>query len=40
LAPPRWRPVRATQVARALVEAAKQDLPGLRIIENRELRGW
>jgi uncharacterized protein YbjT (DUF2867 family) len=39
LSPPAWRPVQAAQVARALVEAAKRDLPGVRILENRELRG-
>jgi uncharacterized protein YbjT (DUF2867 family) len=38
LAPPRWKPVEATSVARALVEAARRDLPGIRILENRELR--
>jgi uncharacterized protein YbjT (DUF2867 family) len=38
ISPPRWRPVQAAQVARALVEAAKRDLPGIRILENRELR--
>jgi uncharacterized protein YbjT (DUF2867 family) len=38
LAPPRWRPVSAARVARALVEAAKRDEPGVRILENRELR--
>lgn len=38
LAPPRWRPVHAAQVARALVEAAKHDAPGIRILENPELR--
>jgi uncharacterized protein YbjT (DUF2867 family) len=38
LSPPRWRPVHAAQVARALIEAAKRDLPGVRILENRELR--
>jgi uncharacterized protein YbjT (DUF2867 family) len=37
LAPPRWRPVPAAQVARALVDAARADLTGLRVIENREL---
>ncbi|HEU5154067.1 MAG TPA: hypothetical protein VFU03_05020 [Gemmatimonadales bacterium] len=37
LAPRRWRPIPATQVARALVEAASKDLAGLRILENREL---
>ena len=38
LAPPRWKPVEATSVARALVEAARRDLPGIRVLENRELR--
>ena len=38
LAPPRWRPVPAARVARALVDAAKAGLAGLRVIENRELR--
>ena len=38
LAPPRWRPVRADHVARALLEAARRDEPGVRILENRELR--
>lgn len=38
LAPPRWRPVPASRVARALVDAAKRDAPGVRILENRELR--
>ena len=38
LAPPRWKPVDATSVARALVEAARRDLPGIRMLENRELR--
>jgi uncharacterized protein YbjT (DUF2867 family) len=38
LAPPRWRPVSAGRVARALVEAAQRDEPGVRILENRELR--
>lgn len=40
LAPPRWRPVQAAQVAEALVQAAKRDEPGVRILENRDLRGW
>jgi len=40
LGPPRWRPVRATQVARALLDAAKRDLPGLRILENQQLRAF
>jgi uncharacterized protein YbjT (DUF2867 family) len=38
LAPPRWRPVPAARVARALVDAAKRDMPGIRILENRDLR--
>ncbi|HEU4474765.1 MAG TPA: NAD(P)H-binding protein [Gemmatimonadales bacterium] len=38
LAPPRWRPVAGARVARALVDAAKADLAGLRVIENRDLR--
>lgn len=38
LAPARWRPVPAERVARALVEAAREDRPGVRIIENPELR--
>ncbi len=38
LAPPRWRPVLATRVARALVDASKRDLPGIQILENRDLR--
>ena len=37
-APPRWKPVAAEGVARALVNAARQDLPGVRILENRDLR--
>jgi uncharacterized protein YbjT (DUF2867 family) len=37
-APPRWRPVPAARVARALVDAAKRDLPGVHILENRDLR--
>jgi uncharacterized protein YbjT (DUF2867 family) len=38
LAPPRWRPVSAARVAAALVDAAKRDLPGIRILENRDLQ--
>lgn len=38
LAPPRWRPVSASRVAQALVQAAKQDAPGVHILENRDLR--
>ena len=36
-APPRWKPVAAERVARALVDAAKRELPGVRILENRDL---
>lgn len=38
LAPPRWRPVQASQVARGLIASAKRDEPGVHILENRELR--
>jgi uncharacterized protein YbjT (DUF2867 family) len=38
LTPPRWRPVPATRVASALVNAAKRDVAGIQILENRELR--
>jgi uncharacterized protein YbjT (DUF2867 family) len=38
LAPPRWRPVPADRVARALVEAARRGEPGIHILENRDLR--
>ena len=38
LAPPRWRPVSAARVAKALVNAAKRDMPGICIPENRDLR--
>lgn len=38
LAPPRWKPVPAVRVARALVDAAKRDAPGVHILENRDLR--
>jgi uncharacterized protein YbjT (DUF2867 family) len=37
LAPARWKPVEATSVAAALVEAARRDLPGVRVLENPEL---
>ena len=37
LVPPRWRPVQAASVARRLIEAAKRDAPGVRILENRDL---
>jgi uncharacterized protein YbjT (DUF2867 family) len=38
LAPPRYRPVAAGRVAAALIAAAKEGAPGIRILENRELR--
>lgn len=38
LAPARWRPVRAARVARALLHAAKRETPGVRILQNAELR--
>lgn len=38
LAPGRYRPVSARAVALALVLAAREDLPGLRIIESEEIR--
>ncbi|MEO6444088.1 MAG: NAD(P)H-binding protein [Gemmatimonadaceae bacterium] len=38
LIPPRWKPVHARQVARALVNASQQDAPGTRVLENRQLR--
>jgi len=38
LAPARWRPVEADQVAGAMVEAARQDQAGVSILENRVLR--
>jgi uncharacterized protein YbjT (DUF2867 family) len=38
IAPPRWRPVPAARVARAMVEAAKRDAPGVHILENSALR--
>lgn len=37
LVPPRWRPVQAASVAKRLIEAAKRDTPGVRILENRDL---
>ena len=38
VAPPRWRPVPAARVARALLEAAKHARRGVRYLENPELR--
>jgi uncharacterized protein YbjT (DUF2867 family) len=36
-APARWKPVTAERVARALVAAAKRDLPGIHVLENPDL---
>ena len=38
LAPSRYRPVQARDVARALLEAAVRDEPGIRVIESQEIR--
>ena len=38
LIPARWRPVQASQVALALVKAAHENAPGVRILENAALR--
>ncbi|HVS33647.1 MAG TPA: oxidoreductase [Thermoanaerobaculia bacterium] len=38
LMPPRYRPVEARDVARTLVDAARADAPGVRIVESREMR--
>jgi uncharacterized protein YbjT (DUF2867 family) len=40
LAPSRWRPVHATQVAGALVDAARRAKPGIEILENPVLRSF
>lgn len=40
LAPAAWKPVHARQVAAALHDAAARDLPGVRVLENRELRSF
>ena len=37
LAPGKWRPVHARDVAKALVRSAKEDVPGLHIIESDEI---
>jgi uncharacterized protein YbjT (DUF2867 family) len=37
MAPPRWRPVHATQVAASLVQALLSDVPGVSVLENRRL---
>ena len=38
LTPPKYRPIEALAVARALLEAARADLPGVHIFENRDMR--
>jgi uncharacterized protein YbjT (DUF2867 family) len=38
LAPGRYKPVSASTVARVLVQAARDDTPGMRIIESDEIR--
>jgi uncharacterized protein YbjT (DUF2867 family) len=38
LAPGKYKPVQAADVARALVQSAREDQPGLRIIESDEIR--
>jgi uncharacterized protein YbjT (DUF2867 family) len=38
IAPPRWRPVHASAVARALVRAALSSEAGVRVLENSEIR--
>lgn len=37
LLPGKWRPVRAREVAQALIRSAKEDVPGLRILESDEI---
>lgn len=37
-APPRWRPVHATRVAAAFVDAIRRRAPGVEVLENRRLR--
>jgi uncharacterized protein YbjT (DUF2867 family) len=38
LMPPKMKPIRAQDVARALVDFAREDAPGVRVAESRELR--
>ncbi|HXV15875.1 MAG TPA: hypothetical protein VD758_03800 [Gemmatimonadaceae bacterium] len=37
LMPKKYKPVKAASVARALVDAARQDLPGVRILQNKDI---
>lgn len=39
LTPSRYQPIEASAVARALVDAAREGRPGVRILESREMRG-
>jgi uncharacterized protein YbjT (DUF2867 family) len=36
--PPKWKPVEAGRVASALVRAAREDAPGVRVLDNVALR--
>lgn len=38
LMPPRMKPIPAKDVARALVELARENAPGVRVVESREMR--
>lgn len=38
LMPPKYRAIEALAVARALVDAARADIPGIHILENRDMR--
>jgi uncharacterized protein YbjT (DUF2867 family) len=38
LTPSRYKPIQAATVARALTEAAREDAPGVRIVESRTMR--
>jgi uncharacterized protein YbjT (DUF2867 family) len=38
LAPPKYKPVEAEAVAKALAKAARADLPGVRVIESKAIR--
>lgn len=38
LMPPKYKPIEARDVARALVRLAREDAPGVRVVESRELR--
>ncbi|HKR66829.1 MAG TPA: NAD(P)H-binding protein [Thermoanaerobaculia bacterium] len=38
LTPPKYRPIEGADVARALVDAARRDEPGVRVLESRAMR--